>query len=110
MTRSTNSAKIGAQGEDFVLECLKTSFPSDLGYRIYRTKQPGCGDIVLHFQNNQTIMIEVKDYSNASSVKSHKGGNEIKKFYTDSISSKLGFKFSGKDLLCFITKVFQDFG
>ena len=99
MTRSTNSAKIGAQGEDFILECLKESFPSDLGYQIYRTKQTGCGDIVFHFQNNQAIMIEVKDYSNASNVKSVNKGNEIKKFYTDSISTKLGFKFSGKDLL-----------
>ena len=106
MKRSTNSAKIGAQGEDFVLECLKESFPSYLGYRIYRQKQTGCGDIVLYLPNNQAIMIEVKDYVNVSSVKSHKGGNEIKKFYSDSISTKLGFKFSGKDL-CFITPYFK---
>ena len=94
MTRSTNSAKIGAQGEDFVVECLKISFPSDLGYQIYRTHQVGCGDIVLQLENKQKIMIEVKDISKGN-VKSANKGNDINKFYKDSISTKLGYKFSG---------------
>ena len=94
MTRSTNSAKIGAQGEDFVVECLKISFPSDLGYQIYRTHQTGCGDIVLQLENKQKIMIEVKDISKGN-VKSANKGNDINKFYKDSISTKLGYKFSG---------------
>ena len=51
-------------------------------------------------------MIEVKDYSNASSVKSVNKGHEIKKFYTDAISTKLGFKFSGKDLLLELSTMF----
>ena len=39
-------------------------------------------------------MIEVKDISKGN-VKSANKGNDINKFYKDSISTKLGYKFSG---------------
>ena len=88
------SQKIGAEGENFVLKWLKVCFPSST---IYRSEQPHCGDIIFHMEDHQkAIMFEVKNIESVKSIRSYNSGYDIKKFFRDSKTSKLGFKIAGK--------------
>ena len=89
LVKPLNSSQIGQIGEEFVLQALKKAFPNN---RIFLTRSNHCGDIIFEMENtSKRIMFEIKDVD-ATNIKNHKQGNDIKKFYTDSKSNKSGFQ------------------
>ena len=97
MVKPLNSAQIGQEGEEYVLQALKIAFPNNK--RIFQTKQNQCGDIMFNIENtNKWIMFEVKDVEGPN-IKNHKQGSDIKKFYTDSKTNKLGYQIDAAVLV-----------
>eukprot|EP00092_Neocalanus_flemingeri_P004035 GFUD01004344.1.p1 GENE.GFUD01004344.1~~GFUD01004344.1.p1 ORF type:complete len:393 (+),score=129.17 GFUD01004344.1:135-1181(+) len=95
--KPVNSSRIGQQGEEYVLQALKTAFPNNT--KIFYTKKNQCGDIVFNIENtSKWIMFEVKDVE-TSNIKNHKQGNDLKKFYEDSETNKLGYKLDAAVLV-----------
>ena len=72
--------QIGQQGERWVVNALRTAFPSA---NTHPTGQNKCGDISFTYCN-KTFMFEVKNYHAASgTVKGHSNGWPIQKFFRD---------------------------
>lgn len=77
------AAKIGEQGEDYVLECLQKAFPNNTS--ICRTNGPHMGDIFFKVENSDiVIMFEVKDHKAGSgTIMGKSNGSMLDKFYQD---------------------------
>jgi hypothetical protein len=75
------AAKIGADGEEWVLECLQRAFPTNTS--ICRTTSPHSGDILLRTAAGKIVMVEVKDHKNPGSIVGRNNGTDMKRFYKD---------------------------
>lgn len=76
-----SSSKIGVLGEEWVLSCLQSAFPSNSS--ISRTTTHHSGDILFRPENTDImIMFEVKDHASGTVAGKEKGG-QIIKFFDD---------------------------